>query len=83
MNIEIPQYVILIPYGLLLLGVAFFTLVNIVNLVRYGARNWIGLTATFVYLSGAAIILFFTWDALKAVEWASTIPLGTFNTAPF
>jgi hypothetical protein len=66
---SIPPFVLLIPYALISLGVVFFSLFNISNLLKYGARNWVGLVATFIYVCGVAFILFYTWQFLPDVEW--------------
>jgi len=73
--ISIPFYLLLIPYGIFLLLFAFFSLVNIANLLRYGARNSVGFMATFIFISGTAIILFFTWQTLLPVDWTATAPI--------
>jgi hypothetical protein len=73
--ISIPFYVLLIPFSIFLLLFAFFSLMNIANLLRYGARNFVGFVATFIFLSGTAVILFFTWQTLQPVDWTATAPL--------
>lgn len=73
--ISIPPYFLLIPYGVVLAVFAFFALANVVSLAKYGARNWVGFLATFVFVCGTAVIGFFTWQALSAVDWTAPLPL--------
>ena len=75
----IPPFILLVPYALIALGAAFLSLFNIINLLKYGARNGVGFAATFIYICGAAIILFFTWQFLPEVEWRQ--PLQVLGTA--
>jgi hypothetical protein len=74
-NIALPPFLLLIPYALFLLVVAFFGLVNIGHLFRYGARNAAGFLATFGFVSGAAVILFLTWQYLPELDWTEPVPL--------
>jgi hypothetical protein len=77
---SIPPFVMLIPYAAVLLGTVFFSIFNISNLIKYGARNWIGLSATFIYVCGMAFILFYTWQLLPDVEWRQ--PIQVLGAAP-
>jgi hypothetical protein len=72
---SIPPYVLLFPYAVFLLGCAFFSMINIVHLLRYGAKNIIGFIATFGYICAISIIMFFTWNLLQTVDWRASMPL--------
>ena len=76
----LPPFILLIPYAIVLLGVAFLSLFNVINLLKYGARNAVGFTATFLYICGIAMILFFTWRFLPEVEWRQ--PLQVIGASP-
>ena len=75
MNLALPPYFLLIPFAIVFVVTAFFSLVDISHLLRYGARNAVGFTATFVYVSGLAIILFLTWQFLPDISWTEPIKL--------
>ena len=75
--LSLPTYILLIPFGAFLLAFAFFSLVNILNLAKYGARNFVGFLASFIFICGAAIILFMTWQAVGTTDWATTVPVFT------
>jgi uncharacterized membrane protein YfcA len=81
--ISVPLYLLLIPYGAFLLAFLFFSLVNIVNLLRYGAQNAVGLTATFLFICCTTVILFLTWQALGTVDWTIMAPLLPAQAAAF
>lgn len=75
--ISLPPYVLLIVYGAFLLGFLFFAIADIVSLSKYGARNAVGLTTSFIFVCGTAVILFATWQALGPVDWTTPVPLFT------
>lgn len=75
MSLAIPPYFLLIPYGLFLLAVLFFGLINIMHLVKYGAHNFVGFLATFGFIAVTAAILFFTWNYMPVVDWMEPVPL--------
>ena len=72
---SLPPIVLVIPYALFALGYLFFAFANIISLAKYGARNTIGLLASFIFISGTAIILFMTWQGVAAVDWFAPVPL--------
>ncbi len=80
--ISFPPFFLLIPYGLLLAVMAFFALVDIVSLARFGARNWVGLLASFIFIAGAAFILYVTWNLLADVSWTTPMPLMSIPSVP-
>lgn len=73
--ISLSPFYLLIPFGAFLLGFAFFALANIISLAKYGARNAIGLLASFLFICGAAFILYTTWQALQDVAWTTPVPI--------
>jgi uncharacterized membrane protein YfcA len=81
--ISIPPYILLIPFGLFLAAFAFFAFANILSLVKYGARNMVGLTATFLFVCGTAVILFLAWRSLGGVDWRTGVPLFTASSVGF
>lgn len=81
--ISLPPIVLLIPYALFMLGYVFFTFANIISLSKYGARNAIGLMASFIFISVSAIIVFMTWQSLSSVDWMTNVPLAAIPTPSF
>lgn len=73
--ISLPPYLLLIPYGLFMLGYVFFGLTDIISLAKYGARNAVGLLASFIFICGTAYIIFLTWQSLASVDWITAVPL--------
>ncbi len=74
--IALPPYLLLIPYALFLLGYLFFALANIVSLAKYGARNGVGLVASFIFIAGSALVIFATWQSLAGIDWTTGVPLA-------
>ena len=82
MSISFPFILILIPYGLVL---AFFTLlaiVNVAHIVGYGETTGPSFIVTFLFLAGAAFILFFTWHGVAGTDWMAPVTLGTSALMP-
>lgn len=80
MNLVLPPYILLIPFALVALVSLFFSLVDVSHLLRYGARNAVGFMATFLYVAGAAIIVFLTWQRLPDIVW--TDPMNLLSNVP-
>jgi len=73
--IALPPYILLIVFGLFLAGFLFFGIANVVLLARFGARNAVGLLASFAFVAGTALILFLTWQSLGGLDWMAPVPL--------
>ena len=73
--LSLPPIVLLLPYAVFALGYVFFSFANIISLAKYGARNAVGLTASFAFICGTAVIVFLSWQSLSAVDWLSAVPL--------
>ena len=81
--ISLPPIVLLIPYALFMLGYLFFSFANVISLGKYGARNAVGLMASFIFIAGSAIIVFMTWQSLGAVDWMMPVPLASIPAPSF
>jgi uncharacterized membrane protein YfcA len=81
--ISLPPIVLLLPFAVFMLGYVFFAFANVISLAKYGARNAVGLTASFIFVAGSAVILFMTWQALGPVDWFAAVPLAALPTSPF
>lgn len=81
--ISIPPFFLLVPYALFMLGYVFFALANVISLTKYGARNAIGLMASFIFVSGTAIIIFLTWQSIGPMDWMTAVPVGEIPNISF
>ena len=81
--LSLPPVVLLIPYALFMLGFTFFSFANVISLSKYGARNAVGLLASFIFISGSAIIVFLTWQSLGGADWMTAVPLLSVPTPSF
>lgn len=80
--IALPPYVLLLPFGIFMAGYLFFALANIISLAKYGAKNAVGLLASFIFVCGTAVILFVAWQQSAGIAWTTPVPLfeaGSFN----
>ncbi len=77
---SISLSVLFIPYGLFLVMVGIFSLVNIGNFIKFGLNRWIDFLATVIYLIGAAVIIFFTWQEVQMIDWSQSL---NFNAPSF
>lgn len=71
----LPLTILLIPYGIVLFFVAFFSLINIYHLVHYGATTKSSFAVTFLYLAGIVCILAATSWALAGTNWSEPLPV--------
>ncbi|HJV32413.1 MAG TPA: hypothetical protein VJ694_00120 [Patescibacteria group bacterium] len=81
--LALPPIVLLLPYAVFLLGYVFFSFANVISLGKYGARNAVGLMASFVFVCGTAVIVFMTWQSLATVDWLTAVPLAAVPTPSF
>lgn len=80
---SLPPIVLLAPFAVFMLGYLFFAFANVISLAKYGARNAVGLTASFIFIAGSAIILFLAWQSLGPVDWLAPVPLAAVPANPF
>ena len=71
--IIIPLYALLVVYGLFLLACLGFFAVNVGNVIRSGTFTFANFLATFLFISGVAIVVWFTWYALQGVDWTQSL----------
>lgn len=81
--LALPPIVLLLPYAVFMLGYVFFSFANVISLGKYGARNAVGLMASFVFICGTAIIVFMTWQSLATIDWLTAVPLASVPTPSF
>jgi len=78
MSITLPLSIFLLIYALLLAGLVFFALLNIVHLVRTGSLTMASFIATLAVMILLAFTLYGTWFLLQDTNW--TQPLNIFNS---
>ena len=78
--ITIPLSLFLIPYGFVVLFFLLLAFINIFHIIHYGATTQVSFIVTFLFLAGAAYILFFTWQTLGGVDWNHEIIIGISST---
>lgn len=66
---QLPLAIFLLPYGIFLLAFGIFSLVDVVHLVKYRSSDLTAFVLTFLYASGAALLLYTTWYFLAGVNW--------------
>ncbi len=71
-----PFILILIPYGLAILFFALMALINVLHLIHYGSPTITSFLVTFLFLTGAVFILFFTWQELQGTDWGRIITVN-------
>lgn len=78
--ILIPLYALLIVYAVFLLACAGFFVVNVGNVVRSGTFTFASFLATFLFMAGVAVVVWFTWYTLQGVDWTQSIfSIGSAN----
>ncbi len=73
----IPLWVLLVPVGLIVLLVAAFAGINVVQVHRFGFLSIVALLVLLLFLAVAGLIAFQTLQALPGVDWNA--PLFTFR----
>lgn len=68
--------VILIPYAIIVLLALILSIITAYHLVHYGATTRISFVVTFAFFAGTTLLLFFTWTALRNVNWSEPVTVG-------
>lgn len=74
--ISFPLSLILIPFAVMALIIAFLSFMNLRNLARYRAEDVISFTAVFVFLAGIAVIIYISYGYLAGIDWTKMIEAG-------
>jgi len=74
---DLPLFVLLIPY-LLAIGIFFlWTFFNLYHIVRFGLFDFTGKLNTGIFMALTAILLFLTFLMLRTTPWLDTFPAFT------
>ncbi len=74
---DIPFFVLLIPYAIGLIIFLIWVLFNIWHMNRFALFDVTGKLNTLAFLFFSGLILLVTWFLLKDIPWLSTIHLET------
>lgn len=84
--ITFPFAAILVPYALVLLFAAVMAVINVTHLIHYGATTRVSFLITFIFLAGAALIVFTTWKMTEETNWMQpvsfNVPAAPWQGAP-
>jgi len=70
--------IFLIAYLIFIFLFVVFSIFSIYHLARFVPPSSVAFFTTYIFLAGAAIILFATWQELRNVDWTQTV--FTLNT---
>lgn len=84
MSIAFPLAFLLIPFAAAMLVVVVIAAVSMAHLVHYGETARVNFIAAFAFVAGAALILFFTSQALAGTNWSADreLSLPIFGLSP-
>lgn len=82
MSISFPLSAFLVPYGIIVLYVLVFALLNLQHLFHYGTSHGTAKTAAWVWFLGTIALIGFTFFILREVDWSYSVTLSapTYNT---
>ncbi|MBI4135423.1 hypothetical protein HY477_01680 [Candidatus Uhrbacteria bacterium] len=69
----IPLVFLLIPYAVIIGLVILFSFVNLYHLLHYGFFYFSAALFTYLFYGAVAIILFWAYQELSAVNWSSAV----------
>jgi ABC-type maltose transport system permease subunit len=78
---SIPLVAFLYLYLLFILVWLVFSLIALYHIMHYGQIGFTSFIATFIYLAGAVVILYLSYQYLSQIDWnvGITIFRGSFN----
>jgi len=71
---SVPLSIILLPLALFALIFVVFSLINIAHMIRFAAFDMVGFFATFIFLAGSTLFMWYAWQLLSPIDW--TMPLN-------
>lgn len=74
--VSFPLSLFLIPYAAIIAAVVFLAFINLRNLARYRAEDTASFAAIFIFLAGAALLAYFSYNYLSPIDWKETIVLN-------
>jgi len=64
-----PLYIFLIAYCIFLFIFVVFSLVAIYHLIRFVPPSSFAFFTTYLFLAGALLIIFVSWQILQGIDW--------------
>jgi hypothetical protein len=74
--------ILLIPYILIVLLFLTLAVLNIYHLIIYGATTGVSFLFTFIFLAGAAVIAFISWQLLSPIDWTTGVGFSLYSGGP-
>lgn len=76
MTLNLPFFILLIPYALFLLAFVILGIISLVNLVSYAANDGVAFLVTFIFLAATTLIAFQSYQMLIQFDWAKMMPFN-------
>jgi len=77
---ELPLYLLLIPYGILVAVFFILALINIYHMIVYGFLSFSSTFMTFIFLVGTIIIFYATYALAADIDWMQVYKINLFLT---
>ncbi|MFA6018158.1 MAG: hypothetical protein WCT28_00775 [Patescibacteria group bacterium] len=74
---EIPLWIILVPFGMIVACTALFLFFNIFHLARYGVIGRGAVALIIVYILSFLFVLTLGTGLLLEIDWTSTVPISS------
>ena len=72
---EIPIFIILIVFLLLVACFVLFSIFLLYHAVRFGVASWANVLSLIVYIAVAILILMGSYSYVASVDWSQTIKI--------
>ncbi|MBU0625711.1 hypothetical protein KKF05_05220 [Patescibacteria group bacterium] len=72
---------LLIPYLLAILLFLVLAVLNVYHLIRYGATTGTSFVFTFIFMAGAVIIAFVSWQMLAQIDWTTSVGFSLYSSS--
>ena len=72
----VPYAAILIPFGLVFIGWAIFSIICVVKMMRFGFLTRVAVMSTFIYLAFTAIVVVIGVASLRDVDWSTAYTIS-------
>ncbi len=82
-NFTIPYWVFLIPYGIIMLLLTIFIVINLFHLLHYAFMSPVAIFTTFLLIAGTVFILFVFYYFLSSFDWQREISFSNSNINSF
>lgn len=74
--LSFPLSVFLIIYAAIIAIVVFLAFINLRNLLRYRAEDVVSFASCFIFLSGLALLAFYSYNYLSPINWKEMVEIN-------